>query len=184
MIEFEIAGEPVPKGRPRFRLNFARDMVARVVEEVRRGRAGSLLSFLRDNITVMTYTPPETEAAEQAFAWQSKKYSPRKPLDGPLSVLTVFVVTPPKKIPPDRSRDWPHVKPDDDNYRKLVLDALNGIFWHDDGQICGGESFKIYGVPRTFVRITQLGPEDVQRVRHEILGEPASPQPSLFGGGS
>ena len=180
MIEFEIAGDPVPKGRPRFRLNFARGLVDLLVNAVRSGRIGGLLSLLRDNIIVMTYTPPETEAAEQAFAWQSKKHAPRKPLDGALSVVTVFVVAPPRRIPMDRSRDWPHVKPDDDNYRKLVLDALNGIFWHDDGQICGGQSYKIYGVPRTYVRITQLGSDEAEYVRRTILGEPASDALKLF----
>ena len=159
MIEFTILGEPVPWGR-----------------------VTPMLFYVGKQTRVRMVTPEKTRNAEASFAKAASLKRPRKPLDGALFVTTVFVITPPQRLDVDRSRDWPHVKPDDDNYRKLVLDALNGIFWHDDAQICGGQSFKIYGAPaRTFVQIYPLGPADVARVR-EMLGEPASPQPSLFGG--
>jgi Holliday junction resolvase RusA-like endonuclease len=32
-------------------------------------------------------------------------------------------------------RDFPTVAPDIDNYLKSVLDAANGILWHDDCQV-------------------------------------------------
>lgn len=161
MIEFTILAPPVPKGRPLFSI-------------IGHGR----------NAHVHVRTPDKTMAAESDIIRLSRPFAPRKPLSGPLHVTTVFVVTRPERMDADRSRDWPHVKPDDDNYRKLVLDALNGIFWHDDAQICGGQSYKIYGAPaRTFVQIYPLGPSDVTRLR-EIIGDPASPQPSLFGASS
>lgn len=158
MIEFTIIGDPVPWGR-------VTPLLFKVGRETR----------------VRMVTPEKTRDAEAAFAKEAALYRPRKPLDGPLSLVTIFVVKPPARLDADRSREWPHVKPDDDNYRKLVLDALNKIFWHDDGQICGGESFKIYGdVPRTFVRISRLGVEDAVRVR-AMLGELQAPQLPLIG---
>lgn len=157
MIEFTIAGEAVPKGRPQFRV-------------IRMG--GKAIG--------QAYTPAETRAAERALVLSARPFRPRKPLEGPIHVTTVFVISPPMRFPPDRSHEWPHVKPDDDNLRKLVLDALNGTFWHDDSQICGGESFKIYGAePRTFVRIRQLGRDDHAHVM-AMLGEPV-PQLGMFG---
>jgi Holliday junction resolvase RusA-like endonuclease len=33
---------------------------------------------------------------------------------------------------------WHVKKPDRDNLDKAVLDALTGIFWHDDCQVCSG----------------------------------------------
>lgn len=159
MIEFTVLGEPVPWGR-----------------------VTPMLFYVGKQARVRMVTPEKTRNAEAAFAKAASIKRPRKPLDGPLVVTTIFVITPPQRFDADRSHEWPHVKPDDDNYRKLVLDALNGIFWHDDGQICGGESFKIYGEkPRTFVQISELGSADAARVR-SMLGEPLPPQLGLLGG--
>ena len=158
MISVTIPGVPVPKGRPRFTL-------------IGRGASAH----------VRTYTPPETEAAEKALALQSRKYKPAKPLSGALRVDTIFVVPKPARVDASRSQFWPHVKPDDDNYRKLVLDALNGMFWHDDGQVCGGSSVKIYGhPPRTIIRISQLTADDARELLREI-GEDDGQAP-MFGG--
>lgn len=48
-------------------------------------------------------------------------------------------------------------KPDVDNLIKFVLDALNGIFWKDDGCISHVISAKIYteGMPKTVVCIKE-----------------------------
>jgi Holliday junction resolvase RusA-like endonuclease len=156
MIEFTIEGVPVPKGRPRARI-------------IGKGRAAR----------VQIYTPDETIAAERMLRITSMRHRPRKPLDGPLHVTTVFVVPSPARVAAERSKVWPQVRPDDDNYRKLVLDALNEMFWHDDGQICGGESWKFYGSPpRTYIRIRPLTNADASDVR-AMIGEP-DPQEGLF----
>lgn len=158
MIEFTILGEPVPWGR-------VVPIVFRVGHQCR----------------VKMVTPEDTRAAEAAFAKEAALYRPRKPINGPIRMNTVFVVTPPRSFPADRSRDWPTVPPDEDNYRKLVLDSLKAVFFHNDAQVCGGENYKIYGSPaRTFVQIFRLGPADVARVRG-LIGEQASAQPELFG---
>lgn len=52
---------------------------------------------------------------------------------------------------------WKITKPDIDNAAKFVFDALNGILWHDDSQICAGEILQQYSeTPRTEIYITQL----------------------------
>lgn len=156
MIEFTILGAPVPKGRPLFSV-------------VRMGK----------NHRVHVRTPEATVIAERVVHFGALKFKPRKPFDGPLRVDTVFVVARPAHLDADCSRDWPHVKPDDDNYRKLVLDALTGMFWHDDGQVCGGESYKIYGSPpRTFISIRAMFVDDASAVR-AMIGE-AEPQGRLI----
>jgi Holliday junction resolvase RusA-like endonuclease len=158
MIQFEIEGPPVPWGR-----------VTPVLIPAGKGRKAH----------VQMVTPKETRESEAALRRSSIPFRPRKPLDGPLGLDTVFVIAPPQSFPADRSRDWPHIKPDDDNYRKLVLDAFNKIFWHDDGQICGGSSWKVYGSrPRIFIRIWQLGRDDLGLV-HIMLGE-ETPQLGMF----
>ena len=48
-------------------------------------------------------------------------------------------------------------KPDRDNLDKRVLDALTGVFWQDDAQICQGWIQKRYSDrPRTEIYITRL----------------------------
>ncbi len=145
-IVFVVSGVPVPKGRPR----------ARVIERYSPEKR-------RKVPTPQIYTPPETVAAEQAFLQMAKPHRPRKPLTGPLRVDLLFVLPVPASWP---ARDkaaalsgakWPTGKPDRDNFEKLVLDALNGVFYVDDSQVCTGEITKIYGLdPRTEVRITPL----------------------------
>jgi crossover junction endodeoxyribonuclease RusA len=71
-----------------------------------------------------TYTPKATKDAEKRIQAAAKPIAPK---DG---------------LPTDR---WRLVvifnmgnqrKPDVDNLAKLVMDALNGIFWEDDRQVC------------------------------------------------
>lgn len=62
-------------------------------------------------------------------------------LDGPLRLDLVFVMPRPasmiwKTKPMPR---MPHIKkPDRDNLDKAVMDALTGVLWRDDAQVCSG----------------------------------------------
>lgn len=48
-------------------------------------------------------------------------------------------------------------KPDLDNLEKLVKDALNGVVWADDAQVCRVVKAKVYtDRPRTVVSVTAL----------------------------
>jgi Holliday junction resolvase RusA-like endonuclease len=182
-ISFTIPGTPVPKGRPRSRVVVEKGVVDRVLACVRARRIGDILDVIREAIRVSTYTPAETEVAEDAFAYQCIRHRPRKPFAGPVRVDLVFLMPTPARLDADRSRDWPHVRPDVDNLDKLALDALSKgqRFWTEDSQVCGGERWKLYGHPsRTIVRIRPLTAEDANELR-ERIGEPV-PQRSIFGG--
>ena len=48
-------------------------------------------------------------------------------------------------------------RPDIDNLRKLVMDALTNVFWRDDSLVCEGTTIKKYSdQPRTEIRIKLL----------------------------
>jgi Holliday junction resolvase RusA-like endonuclease len=71
---------------------------------------------------------------------------------GPLSWFSRFVLPRPKShyradgtLRPDAPR-WPDVRPDGDNYDKVVRDALNGHAYRDDGQIVRWEGEKVYAL--------------------------------------
>lgn len=149
----------MPWGRPRFRIIPAtRDTPARVA----------------------SFVDEQTAAAKEAVILFAKRHRPPKGLTGPLRIDVVFVVAAPTRLDADRSRLWPHVKPDLDNYLKLILDALNGIFWRDDGQVCAITSAKVYGhPPRSIVRVSPLTVEDHQALAPRV-GEALPPQGGLF----
>jgi Holliday junction resolvase RusA-like endonuclease len=52
-------------------------------------------------------------------------------------------------------------KPDIDNLAKIIMDALNGVVWHDDAQIIFLTVSKDYSLKSvTYVRIVPIAPED------------------------
>jgi len=61
--------------------------------------------------------------------------------EGPIAITIVFHLIKPKSA---RKRMWPNVRPDIDNYEKLVLDALNGVCYKEDSQIVMKYSEKKY----------------------------------------
>ena len=63
---------------------------------------------------------------------------------GPVSVVLVFGVAAPAKIPSDR-RGSPSAKPDLDKLVRAALDALTGVCFRDDAQVCGLYASKRYG---------------------------------------
>lgn len=135
MIEIELAGVPVGKGRPRF------------VKAT--GRA---------------FTPEKTVRFEDRLSIAAQiAMAGRAPLDGPLEVeIEIRMPVPLSK--PKRWREAalagtirPTKKPDWDNFAKTV-DALNMIVWVDDAQIVDGRVRKIYHEAPAFVaRVRQIG---------------------------
>lgn len=78
-----------------------------------------------------TYTPKKTKDAESDIRgyWHSQGFKMLP--DTALVLDIVFYVRRPKKP----KHKYPIVRPDTDNYVKLVLDALNGLAWRDDSII-------------------------------------------------
>jgi Holliday junction resolvase RusA-like endonuclease len=106
MIAFQIPGDPVAKGRPRF---------VRAT-----GRA---------------FTPQKTlnyEAVVKQYAADAMRG--RKPFEGPLRVTIRATFLVPKSWSQKKKREayWKTSKPDADNIAKLCKDAMNKIVWTDD----------------------------------------------------
>lgn len=81
-----------------------------------------------------TYTPAGTAEAELSLARQWA----RPPVDGPIAVGLILTdsyvkVTLEQSAEPVSTRLR---RGDIDNYAKLIIDALNGVAWVDDRQIC------------------------------------------------
>ena len=99
------------------------------------------------------YTPAATREAEEVIQWAYRTQVHARPYDAgvPLNVWVEAVFTVPKsdsraaRMDKLVGRVRPCKKPDADNIGKLILDALNGLAWHDDAQIAGLTVTKRYG---------------------------------------
>lgn len=114
-IAFVVPGEPVGKGRP---------------------RSTVIAGYVR------VYSPPKTEAYERMVATYAKlAMGSALPLEGPLSASLLFRHSVPRSYSHRRRRAIlaglePYLgRYDVDNLTKSVLDALNGLIFHDDKQI-------------------------------------------------
>jgi Holliday junction resolvase RusA-like endonuclease len=102
LVHIKVPGEPRPKQRPRHTL-------AKLSDD---GRL----------IQGHTYTPTETERAEELLRWVFLAHRTASgPTPGPVGVALFF-----------KTR---HSTADADNLAKLVLDALNGTVIDDDQQV-------------------------------------------------
>ena len=113
-------GEPIGKGRPRFRLNGA------------------------------PYTPDKTARYEERLAWTAQAVMAGRPLlEGALEVKVYAFLSIPSSKPKKWKEQAllgsikPTKKPDADNIAKM-LDALNKVVWIDDSQIIRLEVTKAY----------------------------------------
>lgn len=107
-LELFMPIKPIPKARPRF---------------CRRGRS------------VFTYTPRRTGQYEDQVRFYVIAFMQKNKIDmalGPLSAEIVFYFPRPKSV-----KNIHHYKrPDLDNLCKGVFDALNGVVFKDDSQVC------------------------------------------------
>ena len=134
MIEFMVPGEP--KALQRHRDN---------------GRGGK-------------YDPSAKD--KQVFLINSMRYAPKEPFKIPLRVDIGFYLQRPKCHYETRkavkgllksNSSKLHINtPDIDNLAKLVLDALEGTYWHNDKYICELNLIKQYSSnPRTEISIME-----------------------------
>lgn len=89
------------------------------------------------------YTPEATVIAEGQIklAWRQQNSGRRFSVDAALQMTVTAVLARPKRAP---RRQYPNVRPDADNYLKLVSDALNEEAYADDGQIVDARCIKRY----------------------------------------
>lgn len=135
-VEFTVPGKPKGKGRPKF---------------ARRG------------MFTTTYTPKPTVQYEKEVKISYNKANRGTVLNGPLSVEILGVFPVPKSVSKKKHREMigtPHVKkPDCDNVAKIILDPLNRLAFHDDGQVSRLSIDKVYGEDaRVEVTIKELQP--------------------------
>lgn len=137
MTEFEIPGPVHGKGRPRF------------VKATGR-------TFTDD--TTVSYENYIKTLALEALRGAS-------PLEGPVALAIDIRKRPPASVSEKRRRFMlggqmlPTTKPDIDNVAKLVMDALNGVAWHDDKQIVALQMTRRYAAEDSlYVAFRELVP--------------------------
>jgi len=99
---------------------------------------------------IQIYTPTSERISTYKALFKDKwnENHPETMLEGPLTVHMAFYM---RRTSTELRRDAsdtavPHTKkPDIDNLAKAVLDALNGVAWHDDSQIYQLHIIKYYG---------------------------------------
>lgn len=94
------------------------------------------------------YTPAQHPVNEfkRAAALAVARVYQGSPLDGPLSMEIVFVMPRPSRLvwkTRPMPRQWHTAKPDRDNLMKSLQDALNGLLYKDDSQLCEGSVSKV-----------------------------------------
>ena len=136
-VKFTVPGMPQGKQRPR---------VCRI-----NGRS-------------LTYTPKQTIEYERlvraSYAAVSKvKFERNLPVE--ISILALYPVP---KYASKKTKNLmlngcllPTKKPDSDNTIKIILDALNGVAYCDDSQICRVYFEKMYAkIPETKIRVKEI----------------------------
>ena len=125
IVNFEVPGDPIPKGRPRF---------------ARRG------TF------VQTYTDSKTIEYETRVATQARiAMGSSEPLKGHLTVFLYLRYTVPASYTKKRVEaclnglEYPK-RVDLDNCYKSITDAMNGIIYADDSQIVEAHILKCYSL--------------------------------------
>lgn len=142
---FELAGKPAHKGRHRSRLIIPRDAWT---------HTQSMSCILKQNvgkIFVSQYPDPETEAAEKVIAEAASLFMRgRAPSERPCAMIVHAFRAIPESWPSrDKARALagnilPTPRPDGDNHLKIAKDALNGIAFKDDSQVCDARVIKRY----------------------------------------
>ncbi len=158
MIHLFAPGEPVAKARARHRQVTT--------------KAGK--SF------VHSYTPKKTASFEKYIAKLAQQQMLlRSPTRAPVKLDLVFFFSIPESWPTwkQKAAQEQHIahttKPDKDNLEKAVKDALNGIVWIDDAQVCLGSSQKLYSnEPGVLINVTELTLSPAQITRKDQLKIP------------
>lgn len=138
---------------------------------------------------VMRFTDRKAEAGKKRIAQEAGLRWKGPPACGPVILRVVAVFAIPKAWPralrdeAGQARVMHIADPDLDQLVKQVQDALVGIAYHDDNQVCGyPNSAKRYGSPeRTEITIEVLDQQEAQKTpgQREIEALVASGQPVI-----
>ena len=125
MVTYQVEGNPVGKGRPKF------------------ARRGNFVS---------TYTPTKTRDYEDLIKDAARKaMGSNELLETPVTVAIYITVKTSSSFSKKMRQEAinglikPTKKPDADNIAKCFLDAMNGVVYKDDSQVCTLHIKKVYG---------------------------------------
>jgi len=100
---------------------------------------------------------------KEQVRWQIKPTAPEEPLTGPIELTTVFFLKIPKSVTRKTREQMinrvilPSHKPDASNLDYLVENALTGLVYVDDSQVCAKHVYKFYGtVPKTVIKVRPI----------------------------
>ncbi|GHU51684.1 phage protein [Clostridia bacterium] len=134
-LSFTVPGKPQGKARPRF-----------------------------DGRNKRTYTPESTRAYEEMVRLYYRQAHRNAQIEGEVTAIIVACFPIPKsakladKEAMIAGEIKPTIKPDADNIIKAILDALNGLAYHDDAAVVNVTAEKRYSTtPRVEVTITNEG---------------------------
>jgi Holliday junction resolvase RusA-like endonuclease len=104
-----------------------------------------------------------SKMTKRHIQWQVQPHAPKEPLRGAVEVHLTFYMPIPKAVKGVERQSMinnvaKHYKrPDIDNLAYLVTNALKGIVYHDDSQICKMMLEKIYSEqPRTVIKVMEV----------------------------
>jgi Holliday junction resolvase RusA-like endonuclease len=134
-----VFGYPVPQGRPR--------------------------AFLpKGSKFPKVYDPPESRDWKRTVQAQVIDNLVGAPMAGAVELNLTFGLVKPKSVP--KSRHFPEVGADWDNLGKAVVDAMNGVVYLDDSQICSAHVHKRYSLqPGVVIEARQMQPSDAPTLR-------------------
>ena len=126
-VSFHVPGKPQGKAR---------------AKTVRHADSGSSISYTPDHTVLY-----ENFIKDQFLNYSKGFYMER---EKPVEIRIIARFLPPKSASRKRrldmleGREFPLKKPDADNIIKVVLDALNGVAYHDDVQVMYVTAKKVY----------------------------------------
>lgn len=87
----------------------------------------------------------DIEEVARAIAGVPKDAPPYWPAPVPIVLIVEFRMQRPKNVPRAR-RGRPSTRPDLDKLLRAAYDAITGVIYHDDGQVCRTDMIKRYTV--------------------------------------
>lgn len=105
-----------------------------------------------------TYTPERTRLAEEAVMWEAIKAGAVRVFSPPESGRRADSVSHFGLLVMAYCKSKRAINSDEDNFLKLVQDALEGIVWHNDNQVFDGHCIKVpvKDNPRTEIEIWRM----------------------------
>ena len=128
---------------------------------------GNPTALKRHRMTKTGHSYDPSAKEKQEFLMMVQNKAPNPPIKGAIKIDVLFYMPRPKShyrtgkfsgILKDTAPMWHTGRPDLDNLVKFISDALNGVFYKDDSQICLLHAEKMYvkKYPRTEIDIEEI----------------------------